>query len=105
MTEITLPSTRSVCLHEAYHSASLIMASMTPLSVSVDVWSGAMDGHIGNVKADWTNHDFTPYTMREQLISVLLGAIADGEPQIDVTCWPLDPSEWKDGNSADADQA
>lgn len=105
MTGVELPSTREVAWHEAYHAASLIVSGMTPLAVSVDVWSGAPDGRIGNVKPDWHNHDFTPFTMREQLISVLLGAAADGEPQIDAACWPIDPEKWEPSHHADAEQA
>jgi hypothetical protein len=101
-----LPSVRSTCLHESAHTASLIIDGQTPLAVMVDVWSGA-NGVMGRVVADWENHDLTPKTVTAQLVCVLAGPVFyGGEPQVDITCWPIAPHKWRaDGNVSDGEQA
>jgi hypothetical protein len=53
---------------------------------------------------DWEHHDFTPRHMHADLLSVVLGPIADGEPQLNVSCWPIDPDQWQDANVHDGRQ-
>ena len=102
----SLPSTREVALHEASHAASLLLSGLPPLAASVHVWASAAGAtRIGNVKCDWRSHDHTERNLNEALIAILLGAIADGEPQVSAMHWPVDPDQWMPGNKSDAAQA
>lgn len=81
------------------------MDGQTPLSVMVDVFSGATDGLVGRVKPDFETHDLTPRVLRNQLVAVVLGAMSHGEPQLDVMAWPIDPDSWREGSGHDARHA
>lgn len=97
-----LPCTREVCWHEASHCASLILSGLTPQLVRVD-WP--TDQLLGAVRMDWENHDPTPDVMREVLISLLQGPIAEGGLFEAQTTWPIDPTTgWQEGTGRDVEQ-
>ena len=81
----SLPSTRSTCWHEAAHAAALCLAGMTPLVARVDWPTKTL---AGCVSIDWERNDPTPDVLREVLLAIVQGPLANGE-SVDRWDWPI----------------
>ena len=93
--------TDTTAWHEAGHAASLCLSGLTPLPVRSDWPTQTL---LGQVKFDWEAHEPTEDVMREVLVSVLQGPIAEGEV-LEVWDWPINPDAVTPECRRDAEQA
>ena len=96
---VTLPTSRSIAMHEAHHVAALCLAGMVPKCVRID-WPTA--DVAGFVTVDWGD-GADPYKAKRVLVAVLLGAMTEGFAGWD--SWPIDPDRAPLGARRDAEQA
>jgi hypothetical protein len=96
---VTLPTSRSIAMHEAHHAAALCLAGMVPRCVRIDWPTAELAGF---VTIDWgggADHD----KAKRVLVAVLLGAMTEGFAGWDN--WPIDPNRAPVGARRDAEQA
>jgi hypothetical protein len=96
---VTLPTSRSIAMHEAHHAAALCLAGMVPKCVRID-WPRA--DLAGFVTIDWGD-GADPDKARRVLVAILLGAMTEGFAGWDN--WPIDPDRALVGARRDAEQA
>jgi hypothetical protein len=96
---VTLPTSRSIAMHEAHHVAALYLAGMVPQCVRID-WATAEVA--GFVTIDWGD-GADPDKANRVLVAVLLGAMTEGFAGWDN--WPIDPDRAPVGARRDAEQA
>lgn len=96
-----LPRTDSTVWHEASHAASLCLSGLVPVLVRCD-WP--TQTQLGSVRFDWTAFEPSELVMREILVSLLQGPLAEGEV-LDHWDWPIDPDAVTPECRKDAEQA
>jgi hypothetical protein len=96
---VTLPTSRSIAMHEAHHVAALCLAGMVPKCVRIDWPTAELAGF---VTVDWGD-GADPDKARRVLVAVLLGAMTEGFAGWDN--WPIDPDRAPVGARRDAEQA
>jgi hypothetical protein len=96
---VTLPTSRSIAMHEAHHAAALCLAGMVPKCVRIDWPTAELAGF---VTIDWGD-GADPDKAKRVLVAVLLGAMTEGFEGWDN--WPIDPDRAPVGARRDAEQA
>jgi hypothetical protein len=96
---VTLPTSRSIAMHEAHHVAALCLAGMVPKCVRIDWPTAELAGF---VTVDWGD-GADPDKAKRVLVAVLLGAMTEGFAGWDN--WPIDPDRAPVGARRDAEQA
>ena len=96
----TLPSSRQVAWHEAYHAAALCLAGLVPRSVSIR-WP--VDFAAGDVEIDWGPGGYRdPTRAKDVLTAVVVAAHTEGKEGWEITNWPIDPFLMAEGGRGDA---
>jgi hypothetical protein len=96
---VTLPTSRSIAMHEAHHAAALCLAGMVPKGVRIDWPTAELAGFVTVDWGDGADHD----KAKRVLVAVLLGAMTEGFAGWDI--WPIDPDRAPLGARRDAEQA
>ena len=95
----TRPPTRSTAMHEAHHSAALLLLGLPPKQARCD-WPG--EHTLGEVELDWGD-GVDHHKARKVLQAVLAGGLCNGCEGWDE--FPLDPDGVPAGSRHDAVQA
>jgi hypothetical protein len=94
-----LPTSREIAWHEAYHAAALCLAGLAPKCVRCD-WPS--DYEAGEVTIDWGPGGYRdPAKAKGVLVSVIVGALAEGPQGWEISNWPVDPFAMADGGRGD----
>ncbi len=95
-----LPTGREIAWHEAYHAAALCFAGMVPTCVRSD-WPS--DFKPGSVTIHWRPRGCRdPARAKDVLVSVVAGALTEGNRGWGWENWPIDPLEMAEGARGDA---
>ncbi len=96
---VTLPPTREIARHEAYHAAALMLACMTPECVRID-WPNETTAGLTTI--DWGD-GIDRESARAVLIAIVLGGMTEQYDGWDD--WPIDPDRIAVAARRDAEQA
>jgi hypothetical protein len=97
---VTLPTSRSIAMHEAHHAAALCLSGMVPRQVRTD---HPRRDRLGLVSVDWGEAGVDRDGAKHVLVAILVGGMTEGFAGWQE--WPIDPGRLPEGACHDAEAA